>query len=298
MTIDHRRHSPYSNPGRFEDLVRNVPTDIAELSAVARNLIVHYRASGLELPTTSRSDINARWLEDTLAIDQSRHARPFDEPRQSVDRVQGCCRDHTLFCVGVLRTNGIEARSRVGYAGYFVDGWNYDHVVVEAMLDGRWQRFDAELESASAIIPDPTDIGHCEPGVGGFVSAAQVWVAYRSGDLNPENYGVAPELPLFTGERFIFDEVIFEVAHRFGDELLLWDAWGRMEEPGTPVSDVDAAWLDPIAALLLAADAGDEDAQQRLFDNYRADDGLRPLTTIFQASPFGDPPIEVDLTRS
>jgi hypothetical protein len=165
------------------------------------------------------------------------------------------------------------------------------------LLDGRWRRFDSEVEEPRAGLPTPMDIPpattHASPS---FVTAAQVWAAYRAGDLDPETYGVDPDVPVFRGERFIFDEVIHEVAHRFGDELLLWDGWGRIGEPGSPVNDDDAAWLDEVAALLLAADDGDLTAEQRLLDRYRSDDGLHPGSTIMQASPFGDPPVPVSLT--
>jgi len=295
--IDHSRHTAYSDPGVYVDLLTVLPTDPSELSAVARNLIVHYRASGHELPVASRADINARWAEAILALDQTRHPRPLQESRDVLDRVQGCCRDHTLFCVSALRTHGIPARSRLGFAGYFAQGWHHDHVIVEAWLAGRWHRFDSEVDSASEALPNPMDIAHCDVDGWGFVTAAQVWSAYRRGEIDPETYGVDPEVSVFRGERFIFDEVIQEVAHRFGDELLLWDAWGRIGEPGEPVGDDDARWLDRISELLLAADEGDADAEQRLLDRYRSDDGLHPGPSIFQASPYGDPPIEVALNH-
>ena len=105
-------------------------------------------------------------------------------------------------------------------------------------------------------------------------------------------------MPELLGERFVFDEVIYEVAHRFGDELLLWDFWGKIGEPGEAITESDAAWLDGIAALLLAADAGDLDAEQALLDQYRSDDGLHPGSRVRQGSPYGNPPIEVSLDRS
>ena len=55
--------------------------------------------------------------------------------------------------------------------------------------------------------------------------------------------------------------MIYEIAHRFGDELLLWDGWGRITGPGTEVTEEDAVWLDGVAALLVAADDGDLDAE-------------------------------------
>lgn len=294
--IDHASHTPYSDPGRFTELVRALPTDPPALSAVARNVIVHYRASGHELPEITRSDIDARWLEAILALDQDRHSGSLTEPREPTERVQGCCRDHTLFCVGALRSNGIPARSRVGFAGYFVDGWHHDHVIVEAWLDDRWRRFDAEVEAPLDGLATPMDIGPGSLDGSGFVTAAEAWLGHRRGEIDPETYGVDVTVPVFRGPRFLFDEVIHEVAHRFGDELLLWDGWGRMGQPGEPLDEVDAAWLDQVAGLLVAADDGDLDAERLLLGRYRRDDGLHPGRRIVQASPWGNPPIEVDLT--
>jgi transglutaminase superfamily protein len=293
--IDHARHTPYSDPGRFAALVSALPVDPAALSAVSRNVIVHYRASGHELPDATRDEINARWVDRILAADQERHPWPLDRPREVTSRVQGCCRDHTLLCIAALRTHGIPARSRVGFAGYFVDGWHHDHVVVEAWLDGRWRRFDSEVEAPLQRLLSPTDIPSDSAEGCGFVTASQVWAAYRGGDLDPDTYGVDPDIPGLHGPRFVFDEVIYEVAHRFGDELLLWDGWGRMGELDAPVSEEDAAWVDEVAALLLAADEGDLEAEHRLLARYRADDGLHPGPTIIQASPFGADPVHVSL---
>jgi hypothetical protein len=142
------------------------------------------------------------------------------------------------------------------------------------------------------------DIAPEPPGGSGFVTAAQTWAANRRGDIDPDAYGVDPDMPLFRGPQFLFDEVIYEVAHRFGDEMLLWDAWGRIGEPGSPVTDEDARWLDGVATLLLAADAGDLDAERRLLAKYRDDKGLHPGPTVLQASPFGGHPVPVVLQRT
>ncbi len=297
-SIDHAQHTPYSDPGRHLRLLTEVPPDIDSVSGIARNVIVHYRASGHELPTSNRNDINARWLEQILTIDQHRHQSALDLPREPTSRVQGCCRDHALLSLGILRSHGVPARSRVGFAGYFTDGWHHDHVIVEAYFADRWVRFDPEVDAPRTGLDNPHDIGHCALDSSGFVTAAQVWAGYRAGDLDPETYGVDPMVPVFRGERFIFDEIIYEVAHRFGDELLLWDLWGRIGEPGSAVDDTDARWADQITALLLAADAHDIEAEHRLLETYRSDAGLHVGPSVVQASPFGEPDIEVRLDDS
>jgi len=292
---DHARHTSYTFPGAYCSLLQALPTAPAELSAVARNVIVHYRASGETLPEATRAEINSRWIEAALAADQSRHPGPLEAAREKTDRVQGCCRDHTLLCVAALREHGVPARSRVGFAGYFVDGWHHDHVVVEAWIGGRWQRFDSEVEAPLPGLEHPMNLEFDAPGGSGFVTAATAWSALRRGELDVSNHGVDPSMPLFSGERFVFDEVIYEIAHRFGDELLLWDSWGRIGMPGSAVSDEDATWMDEVASMLVAADAGDLEVEQRLLERYRNDPGLHPGGTVMQHSPFGEASVQITL---
>lgn len=293
--MDHARHTSFTSPGPYASLLEVLPTVPAELSAVARNVIVHYRASGETLPVATRSEVDSRWIDAALAADQARHPWPLAVPREVTDRVQGCCRDHTLLCVAALREHGVPARSRVGFAGYFVDGWHHDHVIVEASIDGRWRRFDSEVESSRPGLERPMDLTFDAAGGRGFVTAATAWLAYRHGELDVSNHGVDPSMPLFSGERFVFDEVIYEIAHRFGDELLLWDSWGRIGMPGSAVSDEDATWLDEVASMLIAADGGDLEVEQHLLDRYRNDVGLHPGDAVMQHSPFGEGSVEIDL---
>ncbi|WP_432574739.1 hypothetical protein [Kineococcus sp. SYSU DK005] len=89
------------------------------------------------------------------------------------------------------------------------------------------------------------------------------------------------------------DEVLYEVAHRFGDELLLWDGWGALEEPGV-LGDGE---VDQLARLLVLADGGDVAAEVDLVGWYRGDARLHPGERVLTRSPFGGPARVVDLTR-
>ncbi|MGH3384894.1 MAG: transglutaminase domain-containing protein [Nocardioidaceae bacterium] len=284
--IDLSRHSSYSDPGRHAGLLDAVPTDLPGLSAVARNVIVHYRTFSSDLPATTRDDIHLRWLSAILDVDQSRHDRPLAGPRELASRVQGCCRDHTLFCVGALRQHGIAARSRIGFADYFAPDFHHDHVVVETWQAGRWVRFDPEVEAPRDGIPTPMDIP-AGPGAP-FQTAAEVWQGYRSGAVDPSRFGVEPGTDL-SGPWFIQCYVLMELAHRQGDELLLWDGWGAMSQPGA-LDAAEVALADEVAALLVAADGGDDGAEAELGRRYAADVRLHPGPQVLRQSPFGGPP--------
>ena len=128
----------------------------------------------------------------------------------------------------------------------------------------------------------PRPVGDRAPGP--FATAAQIWTAYRRGEIDDQRYGVHMELP-FRGAPFIRDYVILELAHRQRDELLLWDRWGAMSTNPVGEIDGDLGLIDEVAALLLAADGGDEAAEAELERRYGQDDRLRPGATVICVSP-------------
>lgn len=283
-------HSRFSDPGRYTEVLRATPAGIRELAAVVRNVIAHYRASGIDFAPEHLEEINNRWVERILACDQARFPQPLAVPRPYERHVAGCCRDFTLLTVAALREHGVPARSRIGFASYFFPdvGFHADHVIVDYWDGRRWVFADAQLDPGQDWGFDPLDlpreVGDRRPGP--FATAAQIWTAYRRGEIDDQRYGVHMELP-FRGAPFIRDYVILELAHRRRDELLLWDRWGAMST--NPVGELtgDLGIVDEIAALLLAADDGDGDAEAELERRYAADDRLHPGRTITCVSPVG-----------
>lgn len=281
------QHSYYSDPGPHADLLASVPSDLASVSAVARNMIAHYWFASVPLPASSNDDINARWLSRILEIDQHRHGKPLQHERAEADRVQGCCRDQVLLAVGILRQHGIPARSRLGFAEYFYGDRRQDHVVAEAWLGGRWVRFDPRLPGPREELADPHDISTALDSP--FQTAAAAWIGYRQHGRSIDDLGVRLPSADFLGPRFVLTYLIMDVAHRFGDELLLWDYWGAMPLP-LPGWTMDVELGDELADLVVCADAGDADAERRLEHIHRTDFRVRPGGQVQQFSPRGQPP--------
>ncbi len=289
---EYANHSPYSDPGRRAELLDALPTDLRGLTDLVRNVLVHYRAAGITFTGARLDEIDSRWIARILDVDQSRHDMLLAAPRVESERVAGCCRDFSLLTVAALRQQGIPARCRIGFAGYFVPGFHFDHVVAEHWDGARWVYTDAQLDPG-AFPFDPADIprlvGAAPPAPPTFESAARVWTRYRRGDLNLGAYGVDPGMPI-GGGGFLRNYVIFELAHRQRDELLLWDSWGAVGGDIFHDSEVDlrhADLIDEIAALLLAADDGDESAEGELTKRYAADSRVRPGSEITCHSPSG-----------
>lgn len=284
--LDHfTRQSPYSTPGRHAERLGALPDDLDALCAASRNVIGHYRAELRNLPENRRGEIDSRWLEIILTLDQSRHPAALNEPRPVNERVAGCCRDHSLMVVGALRQRGVPARSRIGFAHYITPGWAVDHVVIERWHEGCWRRADPEL------LPHPDfDVHDMPTGPDApLETAAEAWLGWRAKDRDLSTYGVEAGPAHLSGPGFVRTYVIFEVAHRYGDELLLWDGWNATEM--TP----DNATVDELAELLVGADDGDGDAEADLWARYTDDDRLRPRRQVITYSPYGLPPRVTDL---
>ncbi|WP_432973191.1 transglutaminase domain-containing protein [Dactylosporangium sp. CA-233914] len=268
MTQRYREQSRFSDPGRFGELLDELPEDLAELMAVVRNVVVHYRAAGIAFTGPRLAEIDSRWVAKMLELDQQRFPGPLREPRPEAERVVGCCRDFALLTIAALRRRGVPARSRVGFSPYFAEDWNYDHVVAEYWNGRRWVLADPQLDPAAYPF-DTADVPL-------FITAAQAWTAHRRGLIDADRYGVDPALP-FRGHQFLLDNVLLEVAHRQGDEALLWDQWGA-------ITDRTA---DELAELLLFADRGDTDAERSLAKRYASDPSLHLTNRVHCASPSG-----------
>jgi hypothetical protein len=282
--MDYATQTVFSSPGPFGELFDALPADIPGIAAVTRNLLIHYRAGGIEFTGERLAEIDNRWVSAILSVDQRRNGTALAVPREPVDRVVGCCRDFTLLFVSALRHRGIPARSRLGFADYFAEGFHHDHVVAEYWNGDRWVLIDAEMDPAKFSF----DVADLPPGR--FRSAAEVWLGYRSGELDGNLFGANPDphapLPLLGGW-FIRTYVHYQLAHLNGDELLLWDIWGDMA-PTLDGADLDLT--DRVAQLLVAADNGDEAAAKEADELYRTTPALTFTGRVRTISPAVPPP--------
>ena len=285
-------HSPFSDPGRHADVLAAVSPEPEAVHGAVTGLVAHYRAEAAVLDDERVSEVDLRWCERILDAGLARSPQLAGRPDHL--RGGGCCRDHTLLAVAVLREHNVPARSRVGFSAYLIPDFHADHVVVEQWDGRRWVLWDAEMPAAFGAAPfagPPFDVRDIRTGVGApFVTAAQAWLAYRRDGLDLTRFGVHPTVDI-GGPDMVRAYVRLEAAHRRGDELLLWDAWGDGADgaPEDPVGSPDEAdaLADEVADLLVRADAGDTAAEAALAALYASDPRLHPGTVVRTWSPLG-----------
>jgi hypothetical protein len=245
-------HSTITDPGRYATLFDNLPHDLAGISRIAQGLVYHYVADqyvfGYCPPPERMPEIDTRYMEAILGRLMEMDDRPLTEARAYENRLVGCCRDFALIACSILRHQGVPARLRYGFSGYFDPGYWGDHVVVEVWNGTRWQRFDPELppafSSEFSVLDMPESV---------FATGGRAWQMCRDEGADPARFGLGPKVPEISGWWFIRGRLQLDLASLNKHEMLCWDQWGSADEDGVTTPEEDIL-LDHAAALSLEPD--------------------------------------------
>jgi hypothetical protein len=271
--------SAVTDPGEMTRCLEHLPREIDALQHVARGLVLHYRADdpgSHGIPEERLSEIDSRYAGTMLERLVELDGRPLTEERPPQARLLGCCRDFTVLFLTMARHLGIPTRARVGFATYFVPGFNVDHEVAE-VWDGdaaRWRLVDPELGDNHIDPNDGARVNPLDVPRDRFVVAGTAWQACRRGEADPETFVVDPglEIEQTRGWPYLRHNVIHDLAALNKVEMILWDEWGLMEE--RQPSENDLQLLDLVAEV---TQTGDSDEARRV---YQVEPGLRVPTVV------------------
>jgi hypothetical protein len=198
----------------------------------------------------------------------------------------GTCHHFAILLAAMLRTKGIPARDRWGFASYLNPGFFEDHVIWEYWnpAEMRWAMVDAQLDEVwrekLSLDFDVLDLPHDR-----FLIASDAWTKCRSADAHPSKFGV------FRGDLrglwFIACNLIKDMAALNKMEMLPWDVWGAMPRPDEPLNDDQALAGQPHRLMLfdhLANLTRDPDSSfDELRARYESQDRLHVPETVFNA---------------
>jgi hypothetical protein len=265
------------------------PSDLEELRRVVQGLLIHRdwaAAYGVPQDKIRLDEQNLRSTADVLARALDIDNAPITSPRPPLDRVLCICRHFTLLHTALLRAHGVPARVRCGFSSYFDATKWYDHWITERWNGERWIREDPQVDELQANILK-IDFDPYDQPAGKFLTAAEAWAAARSGDVDPDLFGIFD----VWGLAFIAGNVVSDFACLNKVELLPWDSWGMGREwgPHDAIPDSTAAVLDELAELVGGDDIG------AVRDRYLTDEHVRvpsEITSFIDGRPV---PVHLDL---
>ncbi|HKP59384.1 MAG TPA: transglutaminase-like domain-containing protein [Polyangiales bacterium] len=273
MTPDriYTRPGPLTGAGKHAKLLDALPRELPALTRAVQGLVIHEYLTehyGVQFSEERKLESQLRTLEGMLGAVLQHDARPLTAARPPEQRFCGVCRHFTLLLMAALRHQGVPARARVGFGGYFTPGGFEDHWVCEywnASQD-RWVLVDAQLDDVLRKLMnidfDPLDVPRDR-----FVIAYDAWQQARSGRRDPHVFRFSPVN--LSGLWFIAANMIKDAAALNGIEVLPWDVWGGMVRG--ELSTEQLTFFDRLAGLTRTPDEK-LDALRQLF---RTDARLR-----------------------
>jgi hypothetical protein len=245
-----------TSAGRYASLFHPLPHDIAALTEVAHGLLIHEHiapAYGVTLTDEDRGSVHIRPVERLLERIVTRDDRPLSTGRAVAERVAGNCRHFTVLMVAMLRAQGVPARARCGFGGYFVDGAFEDHWVCEYWHgeQERWILVDAQIDDRQRDM-FPIDFDLTDVPRDRFLIAGEAWARCRAGTADPDAFGLS--LLNQAGDWWIAGNLMRDATALGNIELLPWDCWGAMPSPGEQIDEERGALFDRLAALTRTPD--------------------------------------------
>lgn len=247
-------HGIISDPGEYADLYDCLPDTVGGIVDSIRHLFLHIfwaHKYGVELTDTQRRHIESRHVKNILKTIMDMDNSPLSNPRSVEYRFIGNCRDYSVFLCSILRSKGIPARARCGFARYFTAGEFMDHWTCEYWdsQEKKWITVDPQLDELQMDVLNinfnPLDVPE-----GQFISGAEGWRLCRTGREDSDHFGIANMHGLW----FVRGNLIRDLACLNKVELLPWDSWGLIEGEDRKISSEGYELLDRLSRLVISED--------------------------------------------
>lgn len=275
------RPAVMTSTGGYESRFDELPHDVAALARAAQGLLIHEhmaQAYGVELSDEDRRSVYLRPVERMMERVLARDDRPLATARPVEVRLAGNCRHFTVLMVAMLRAQGVPARARCGFGGYFVTDRFEDHWVCEYWHAGqqRWILVDAQIDQVQQRLFRP-DFNLLDVPRDRFVIAGDAWVQCRAGESDPAKYGLS--ILNEAGLWWIAANLVRDAAALNSMEMLPGDVWGVMPRPEDSIDENRLALFDRLAAVTRKPDATFDEMRSL----YNDDDRLRVPPTVYNA---------------
>lgn len=274
-------YGPLTTLERYEQEIDELPSDVGTLVKIVTELgiydVVAKDFYNVELNDEREDEIHIRRAEDMFKRIFLLSDSSLNEKRNLDQRIACRCHAFTKLIVSILRSKGIPARSRCGFATYLTPNRYEDHWVCEYWNKDRqqWIIVDAQIDKVwNERLGN--SINFLDINKEQFISAGDAWQMCRKGIEHPEKFGISFYEGL-KGLWFIAGNLIRDIAALNKYEMLPWDIWGAIPWSNIKFSDDQLNFFDKLAIL----SSTPNESFSELKDIYNEDTRVRVSKKIF-----------------
>lgn len=241
--------------GTFDDF----PDSVEEIVKIIQGLLIHPGSIdlyGIKMSKSRIKDRNLKTVQEVITKAKKLDKSSLIIARKPEDRVVGICKHFSMVLVSILRSKGIPARARCGFALYFKKGWFEDHWICEYWdrEQKRWVRVDAQIDDILAVHLgiNKNEINPLDLIKGEFFYGADIWKLYREDLIDGKISGFSLS-PGLKGEWYIRGNMMRDFFSLNEIEYLYSEEDDLMSGYYNP-NKKDLKFLDKIAKLTSKAD--------------------------------------------
>lgn len=260
--------SMFTDPGRYKDTLTRLPDDVREIGSIVRSSFIH-RTILTQGNTGANADLRFgdmtrmplwRQPEDDnlmtavamLAELHRRDERGLVADRKTEDKLVLTCRYDSILMASILKSKGVPARVRSGFAPYFSfvsNGRSADHWINQywSDIEQRWITIDVD-----GSLSHEGDFDAYDMPDGAFDWSAKAWLGVRHGKTKPEYYWNAGG---FDGLMAISWELFYDFHCLMNNEIVYYHHPKMVCYKEFPkLSEEQLAEIDELATLMLSPD--------------------------------------------
>lgn len=226
------QHGEFTDPKHYHDQLQAFPDNPADTCKIIQGLVIHPFLTakyGVEIDSGRiNTEQQARSVVEILDNVCRIQKAPLIQVRPPHQRTVGTCRNFSLLLCSVLRSKGVAARLRCGFATYFEQHRYEDHWICEYWSEAHkaWIRVDPQLDDLQVQMLT-IDFNPSNVPIDVFLYAGEAWIMCRKGRADPDTFGVLD----LSGLGFIKGNIVRDILALNKIETLPWDlGWGILDK--------------------------------------------------------------------
>ena len=261
----YRKTSTYTDLGYYKEFAKNLPNDIEKLCILQRMQIIHPFAF-IDKSIRTKKDCfwgdmtkvpkeRLEYEEDIYPTAQSiiaellRKNSAYNIKREAKDKVHITCRGQAILLASILKSKGIPARARSGFAEYIhYDGIYYDHCITEYFdkKEKRWKLVDADEHCPDHEMGfDLNDIPYDK-----FLFGAEAYLGIRENKYKHETilYSSAPPI---LGLKASIKVLFFDFHSLMNNEIIFLHMPKYIRDKNFELTEGEYKELEDLARLMI-----------------------------------------------